>query len=94
MSDISFGLTMTALAVGGVLVVAAKFHRYTYRAYVKDSRQERRLYWWSWLIGGGLLATAMIPNSWQPVLAVGFSSLFVAVLYGPQFPWNRRRWEP
>jgi hypothetical protein len=45
------------------------------------------------LIGGALWAAAMIPSGWQPVLAVSFFSLFIAVLHGP-FPWNRRRWEP
>jgi hypothetical protein len=94
MSDLSFGLTVTALAIGGVLVVAARYHRYTYRRMAKgDPRRERWLYWCSWLIGGALWAAAMIPYGWQPMLAVSFASLFIAVLHGP-FPWNRRRWTP
>ncbi|MCW2625422.1 MAG: hypothetical protein QOJ56_3715 [Mycobacterium sp.] len=31
MSGLSFGLTLTALAIGGVLVVAARYHSYIYR---------------------------------------------------------------
>jgi hypothetical protein len=94
MKDLSFVLTIAALLIGGVLVVAAKYHRYTYRSAADgDQRRERRLYWWSWAIGGPLVAAAMIPHGWQAVLAVGFVGLVTAVLDGP-FPWNRRRWEP
>jgi F0F1-type ATP synthase membrane subunit c/vacuolar-type H+-ATPase subunit K len=93
MRDMSFDLTIAALIVGGVLIVAAKYHRFTYRPLTKgDRRKERRLYWWSWAIGGPLTAAAMIPTGWKAVLAVGFAALFAAVAYGP-LPWNRRKWE-
>jgi hypothetical protein len=82
-----------ALVVGGVLVVAARYHKYTFRPQANDPREERRMYWWCWLIGGALDTAAMIPNGWTAVMAVGFAAVFIAVLDGPWFRWNRRKWE-
>jgi hypothetical protein len=81
------------LIVGGMLIVAARFHEYTFRPLAKAPRQERWMYWSSSLVGSALAIAAMIPYGWTPLLVIGFVALYTTVLYGPGGPWRRRRWE-
>jgi hypothetical protein len=86
-------LTYVALIVGGLLVVSARLHRYTFRPFAKDPRWEQRMYWWSSLIGAAVATAAMIPHGWPAVLAIGFVTLWSTVLYRPGGLNHRRRWE-
>ena len=86
MSDAMLIWAVAALVIGGVLVVTAKFHKYTYDQL--EPRRARQLYWGSWLIGGTLISVAMVPHGWQVVLLVGVGSVFAAVRYaGDRSPW-------
>ena len=86
-------LSMAALAVGGLLLVAARFHKQTFRPMVEgDPRKERLLYWSSSLIGGALCAVSVIQYGWKPVVAVTIAFLVLTVIQGPH-PLNRRRWD-
>jgi hypothetical protein len=78
--------------VGGLLVVAARFHAYTFRPVSQDPRWERGLYWLSSLAGTALATAATIPHGWV-ALPIAFVGLWSTFLYSPRGPWRIRRWE-
>ena len=89
----TLSLTYCAFVVGGLLVIAARLHKYTFRPLVKDARREQQLYWVCSVVGGVVATAAMITHGATAVLAIGILALWSTVLYRPGGPTQRRRWE-
>jgi hypothetical protein len=93
-SDTSSLRSYPVLIVGGLLVIAARFHKYTLGPFAKDDpRREQLMYWCSSLVGATLATAAMVPHGWPATLAVGFITVWSTVLYRPGGINQRRRWE-
>ena len=86
-------LTHVAFIAGGLLVVAARLHEYTFRPLTTDPRWERRLYWFCSVVGSVVATAAMIPHGLLGVLPIGFITVWSTLLHRPGVPNQRRRWE-